>query len=54
MSFNYCAEGQIVFTKHLLDSVDIALRIYDQRCFPIVGDVATIAKCWGIKANYVE
>jgi hypothetical protein len=48
MGFNYCAEGQVVITEHLLDPVDIALWIYDQRCFSIVGDVATIAKCGGI------
>jgi hypothetical protein len=53
MSFDNCAEVQVVLGEHLLDSVDISLRIDDQGGFPIVGDISAIAESGRIQYDYI-
>jgi hypothetical protein len=53
MSFDNCAEVQVVLREHLFDSVDISLRIYDQGGFAIVGDISAISESGCIKYDYV-
>jgi hypothetical protein len=54
MSFNNCAEVQVILGEHLFDSVDISLRINDQGGFAVVGDVSTISESGRIEYDYIE
>jgi hypothetical protein len=53
MSFDNCAEVQVVLREHFFDSVDISLRIYDQGGFAIVGDISAIAESGCIEYDYI-
>jgi hypothetical protein len=53
MSFDNCAEVQVILGEHLFDSVDISLRIYDQGGIPIVGDISAIAESGCIEYDYI-
>jgi hypothetical protein len=53
MSFDNCAEVQVILGEYLFDSVDISLRIYDQGGFAIVGDISAIAESGCIEYDYI-
>jgi hypothetical protein len=53
MSFNNCAEVQVILGEHLFNSVDISLRIYNQCGFAVVGDISTISERGRIEYDYI-
>ncbi|MFM9049796.1 MAG: hypothetical protein ACKOMX_07095 [Actinomycetota bacterium] len=54
MRLNDVPRTQAMLCQQLLDAIDVALRVHDERAPPVVDDVAAISEAGRVKRENVQ